>query len=126
MAEFEVERGMPADAETVFAVATDVGRMSRWLPGNVEPEGTWSAEPGQLRLEWGRGEYAGWLQVSHADPGSAVVLHLSFGPGLPEARADRAEAERLTGELRHSLDRLAVEVDAAAGQIGRQTRAPER
>ena len=107
MAEFEAERGMPAPAEQVFAVVSDLDRLPEWLPDpvdvhptgdgevhadvperGVDAEGTVSVRPEQLRVEWAHApEYAGWLQVAHADADrSTVVLHLSFLGDQPETR----------------------------------------
>lgn len=36
MAEFEAERGMPATADQVFAVVSDLDRLQEWLPAPVE------------------------------------------------------------------------------------------
>src|SRR5919106_1110698 len=35
MAEFEAERGIPAAAERVFAVVSNLGRLPDWLPSPV-------------------------------------------------------------------------------------------
>jgi uncharacterized protein YndB with AHSA1/START domain len=122
MAEFEAERRMPADAETVFAVAGDLDRLPEWLPpavdivaldrgevhADVEPrdvhaDGLVGVRPEQLRVEWGSEhtpDYAGWLQVQHADAGhSSVTLHLSFLGHQPETHSG-AEAD----EVRRWLD----------------------
>ncbi|WP_219412715.1 SRPBCC family protein [Pseudonocardia nigra] len=114
MAEFEAQRGMPADADTVFAVVSDLDRLSQWMPGpvdvqltgdgevhaDVEPRGVDAdglvrVRPEQLRVEWGHApDYAGWLQVEHADPGrSSVVLHLSFLGDQPETHGGEPAAE---------------------------------
>lgn len=145
MTEYEAERGMPADAETVFATACDVGRMGRWLPAPVEriapgrmhmhgsvagqsvdEDGRYAAEPGQLRLEWGREGYAGWLQVAHAETGSAVTLHLSFLGDVPQADAGRAETDALRREMDDSLDRLWQEVEEVSVRLGTRQRPPDR
>lgn len=105
---------MPADADTVFAVVSDLERLPRWMPGpvdvrptgdgevhadvearGVDTDGTVEIRAEQLRLEWGHApEYAGWLQVEHADPGhSSVVLHLSFLGDQPETHGGRPAAE---------------------------------
>src|SRR6185437_11626515 len=101
MAEFEAERRMPADAEQVFAIVGDLDRLAEWMPApigvrptgdgevhadveprNVHADGLVGVRPEQLRVEWGSEDtpdYAGWLQVEHAEPGrSSVVMHLSF------------------------------------------------
>jgi uncharacterized protein YndB with AHSA1/START domain len=114
MAEFEAERTMPADAETVFAVVSDLEQLPRWLPkpvevrptgegevhANVPPrgvaaEGTVRVRPEQLRVEWGHApDYTGWLQVERAEPGrSSVLLHLSFLGDQPETHGGRPAHE---------------------------------
>jgi uncharacterized protein YndB with AHSA1/START domain len=114
MTEFEAERGMAADADRVFAVVSDLDRLSSWLPTpvavrvsgegsvhadiperGVEAEGTVRVRPEQLRVEWGHApDYAGWLQVQHADAGrSSVLLHLSFLGNQPETHGGAPAAE---------------------------------
>ncbi|OZM83621.1 SRPBCC family protein [Pseudonocardia sp. MH-G8] len=126
MAEFEAERRMTADAERVFAVVSDLDQLSAWLPvpvdvrptgdgevhadvpeRGVEAEGTVRVRAEQLRVEWGHApDYAGWLQVEHADPGrSSVVLHLSFLGDQPEAHGG-APAEEVQRWLDDALTRL--------------------
>jgi uncharacterized protein YndB with AHSA1/START domain len=126
MAEFEAERGMPADAAAVFAVVGDLERLPEWMPGPVHVRPTGDGEvhadvdrravtadglvrvqPEQLRVEWGNApDYTGWLQVEHADPGrSSVVLHLSFLGHQPETR-DRDAAGEVRQWLDESLERL--------------------
>jgi uncharacterized protein YndB with AHSA1/START domain len=105
MAEFEAERGMAATADQVFAVVSDMDRLREWLPApvdvrstgdgqvhadvpdrGVDAEGTVRVRPEQLRVEWAHApEYAGWLQVQHAEgTRSTVLLHLSFLGDQPE------------------------------------------
>jgi hypothetical protein len=139
MAEYEVERGMPADAEIVFDVASDLERMDRWLPRDVRVEpvgpnqvryhsdtaapdsarrrgivGVVGVDTDQLRVEWGSGDtpdYTGWLQVFHGGTGSSsALLHLSFRGGQPESRADSRAAHLVEHEMSVALDRLADEV----------------
>jgi uncharacterized protein YndB with AHSA1/START domain len=126
MAEFEAERGMAVDAARVFAVVSDLDRLPDWLPSavyvrptadgevhadvperGVDAEGTVRVQPDQLRVEWGHApDYAGWLQVEHADPGrSSVVLHLSFLGDQPETQGG-APAEEVQRWLDDALDRL--------------------
>jgi uncharacterized protein YndB with AHSA1/START domain len=123
MAEFEAERRMPAEAEQVFAIVGDLDRLSEWMPTpigvrqtgdgavhadvdsrDVHADGLVGVRPEQLRLEWGSEDspdYAGWLQVEHAEPGhSSVVMHLSFLGDQPEARRHGSAA----GEVRQWLD----------------------
>jgi len=137
--ELERSKVIPAPAERVFEIASDVERMASWLPttqrvradgpdhvhvegetgrGHYESEGLFRARPEQLRLEWGSeqtGEYAGWLQVAHQGDGSSseVVIHLSFLEDLDEEyRA--GDPESLDSGLGESLDRLAEQVAAGS------------
>jgi uncharacterized protein YndB with AHSA1/START domain len=131
MAEFEARREMPADADEVFAVVADLDRLPDWLPSSVdvqpagdgavhadvEPRGDDGARvdedglvrvrPEQLRVEWGHApDYAGWLQVEHAEPGnSSVVLHLSFLGDQPETHGG-APADEVQRWLDDGLTRL--------------------
>lgn len=114
MAEFEAQRVMPADAEAVFAVVSDLDRLPSWLPGpvgvhpvgegevqaevpprGVSGEGTVQVRAEQMRVEWGHApDYAGWLQVEHGGPGhSSVVVHLSFLGHQPETQGGRPADE---------------------------------
>ncbi|SFJ38871.1 Polyketide cyclase / dehydrase and lipid transport [Amycolatopsis sacchari] len=138
MAEFERERAMPAPAEQVFAVAADVDRLNRWLPGTIsvhpaeppgldvdvhdpdgdrEAPGILAARRDQLRLEWGRrgsGDYTGWLQVSSAEQGrSYATLHLSFHGDQP-ANHGGHPAEEVAQRLDEALAKLADLVTAGA------------
>jgi uncharacterized protein YndB with AHSA1/START domain len=129
MAEFEAERRMPADAETVFAVVGDLNRLGEWMPAtigvrptadgevhadvdarNVHAAGLVGVRPEQLRLEWGSEDspdYAGWLQVEHAEPGhSSVLMHLSFLGDQPETRQHGHAADEVRGWLDDALARL--------------------
>ena len=129
MAEFEAERRMPADAEAVFAVVGDLDRLGEWMPTpigvrptgdgevhadvasrDVHADGLVGVRPEQLRLEWGSEDspdYAGWLQVEHADPGrSSVVLHLSFLGHQPETRPHGHARDEVQAWLTEGLDRL--------------------
>src|SRR5215475_3047505 len=125
MAEYEVERGMPADAEIVFDIAADVDRMDTWLPAHltgagpnrvhltgdldgrhVEETGVIGVHRDQLRIEWGSeddGDYAGWLQVAHSGAdASSVTMHLSFFGDLLEANGPHPEVEaQMDDALRH-------------------------
>lgn len=124
---------MPADAETVFGVLSDVDTMERWLPTamQVEPagpgkvhvegggdgfrydtEGLFRARPEQLRIEWGSEgpDYAGWAQVYHSGAGASEVnLHLSFFGDQPQAHRGAA-AEQMHHGMREALERLEEEV----------------
>jgi uncharacterized protein YndB with AHSA1/START domain len=127
MTEFEAERGMPAGADAVFAVVSDLDRLPEWLPEpvdvrstgegevhadvadrGVQANGTVAVRPEQLRVEWGHApEYAGWLQVVHAAPGrSSVVLHLSFLGDQPETRKHGSAGPELEGWMKDCLTRL--------------------
>jgi uncharacterized protein YndB with AHSA1/START domain len=129
MAEFEAERRMPAEAEQVFAVVGDLERLSEWMPApigvrptgdgevhadveprNVHADGLVGVRPEQLRVEWGSedsGDYAGWLQVSHAEPGhSSVTMHLSFLGKQPETREHGHAADEVRSWLDDALARL--------------------
>ncbi len=126
MTEYEAERAMAAEADTVFAVVSDLDRLPDWMPEPVDvrstgdgvvsadverrgvhASGTVRVRPEQLRVEWGHApDYAGWLQVEHANPGrSSVVLHLSFLGKQPETHGGKAEAE-VHAWLDESLGRL--------------------
>lgn len=126
MAEFEAERGIPAAAERVFAVVSDLDRLPDWMPSpvdvrptgasgvhadvperGVDAEGTVRVQPEQLRMEWAHApEYAGWLQVEHAEgERSTVLLHLSFRGNQPETRGG-APADDVRRWLDDSLARL--------------------
>jgi uncharacterized protein YndB with AHSA1/START domain len=136
MTEFEAERAMPAAAETVFAVASDLDRLTEWLPDpvtvrptgdgevhaaveprDVDTRGLVRVRPEQLRVEWGSEDspdYAGWMQVMGSDPDrSSVVLHLSFLGHQPET-ADGAAAEEVRRWLDDGLARLERLVGAGA------------
>jgi uncharacterized protein YndB with AHSA1/START domain len=138
MTEFEAERGMPADAEVVFGLVADLDNLNEWLPtpvdvrptgdgevhAHVEPrhvdvDGLVRVRPEQLRVEWGSEaspDYAGWLQVEHANPGrSSVVLHLSFLGEQPETRPHGAAGDEVRGWLDDGLARLERLVAARAG-----------
>jgi uncharacterized protein YndB with AHSA1/START domain len=131
--EYEESRRMPAPADVVFDIMSDIETMQRWLPTTLEVEdagpdrvhvegdagghhyatdGLFRAEKEQLRMEWGSEgpDYAGWAQVYHeGDDASEVNLHLSFFGTQPEAHRGAA-AERMRASMREALDRLAQEV----------------
>ena len=131
--EYEESRGMPADAEIVFDVLSDVDAMERWLPTamQVEPagpnrvhvegrgdgfhydtEGLFRAQRDQLRIEWGSEgpDYAGWAQVYHSGAGTSEVnLHLSFFGDQPQSH-EGAAAEQIRQGMREALARLEEEV----------------
>jgi uncharacterized protein YndB with AHSA1/START domain len=129
MAEFEAERRMPADAQAVFAIVGDLDRLPEWMPEpigvrptgdgevhadveprNVHADGLVGVRPEQLRVEWGSEEtpdYAGWLQVEHAEEGhSSVVLHLSFLGDQPETREHGHARDEVQDWLDEALTRL--------------------
>lgn len=117
-------RSIPADAETVFEVAADLGNTA-WLPPGVETE---LPSPRLLRLwfgdhdievpividwqrsciSWGGDNDAscsGWLRVSRlGDNTSVVSVRLHGPPGVPEA-----DVEAWTD---NALEALACEVRA--------------
>jgi hypothetical protein len=134
MTEYEVEHGMPADAEVVFDIAADLQTMGSWLPAavteagpnrlqvtgeldgrQVDATGLVGVRTEQLRLEWGSagdGDYAGWLQVFHAGAGaSSVVMHLSFLGDQPEAGS---HAPQVQVQMSEALRGLAEQVQARA------------
>lgn len=104
MTEFERERAMPAGSERVFAVVSDLSRLTEWLPpevavgpvdgaddadgtthevrAGVEPRGVDArglarVRREQRRVEWsarGSGDYAGYLQVMGDEPDRSSVL----------------------------------------------------
>lgn len=133
MTEFEAQRGMPAGADAVFAVVSDLDRLPQWLPEPVDvratgdgevhadvekrgvhAQGTVEVRAEQLRVEWGHApEYAGWLQVEHAAPDrSSVVLHLSFLGNQTETRKHGSARHELEEWMEDCLTRL-------AGLVGR-------
>jgi carbon monoxide dehydrogenase subunit G len=127
--EYEESRGMPADAEIVFDVISDVNRMQRWLPtamdvetagpdkvhvtggedgAHYDTEGLFRAQKDQLRIEWGSEgpDYAGWAQVYHSGAGTSEVnMHLSFFGDQPQAHGGEA-AEQTRQGMREALERL--------------------
>jgi len=134
MAEFEAERGMPATAEQVFAVVSDLDRLPEWLPSpvdvrptgdgevhadvperGVDAEGIVRVRADQLRVEWSHAPaYAGWLQVEHAEGArSAVLLHLSFLGDQPETHGGPA-ADDVKRWLNDALARLEQVVATSA------------
>jgi uncharacterized protein YndB with AHSA1/START domain len=136
--EFEESRRMPAPADVVFDIMSDVETMQRWLPTTMDVEdagpdrvhvegeadghhystdGLFRAEKEQLRMEWGSEgpEYAGWAQVYHeGDDASEVNLHLSFFGDQPEAHRGAA-ADRTHQGMREALERLEQEVARRVG-----------
>lgn len=127
--EYEESRGMPADAEIVFDVLSDVDSMARWLPTTMDVEttgpdrirvegeagdrhyaadGLFRAQKDQLRIEWGSEgpDYAGWAQVYHSGAGASEVnLHLSFFGDQPQGHRG-ASADKLKTEMQEALARL--------------------
>ncbi len=123
---------MPADAEVVFDVVTDVEHLSGWLPPGVEVDlygpglvRLWSRhaldEPCErqvridwedLKVEWGSDEaptHAGSLRVLRMAPGRSVVAVDLAGPaGLSTPLLD--------SWLAHALDALAAAVGVAGGR----------
>ncbi|MFI7445141.1 SRPBCC family protein [Nonomuraea indica] len=142
MAEYEATRGMPADSDITFGVASDVDMVNRWLPhgllvrdsgpGTVEAtgdlvpgdgahEGLFRVSREQLRVEWGgrdHPEYAGWLQVTDSGTGtSEVVVHLSL-LGEPDERTSPERRAEVQGLLEEALGRLADEVTRRVTDAG--------
>lgn len=132
---------MPADAEIVFDVLSDVDAMERWLPTamNVESagpdkvhveggedgvhydtEGLFRARKEQLRIEWGSEgpDYAGWAQVYRSGAGASEVnLHLSFFGDQPMSHEGQA-AEQMRQGMREALARLEEEVTRRVTDAG--------
>ena len=117
---------MPAAAERVFAVVSDLDRLPEWMPApvdvrptgdgevhadvperGVDTDGTVRVQPEQLRVEWGHApDYAGYLQVEHSDgERSSVLLHLSFLGDQPETHGG-AQADEVRQWLDDALSRL--------------------
>ncbi|MEU8107253.1 SRPBCC family protein [Nonomuraea muscovyensis] len=142
MAEYEATRGMPADGDIAFGVASDVDLINRWLPhgllvrgsgpGTVEAtgdlvpgegahEGLLRVSHEQRRVEWGgrdHPQYAGWLQVTDTGNGaSEVVAHLSLLDEPDEATTPERRAE-VRGLLEESLDNLVDEVTRRVTDAG--------
>lgn len=142
MTEFENERSMPGGPDAVFAVVSDLGRLSEWLPdplavrsldGAGEPSDVHAVHVGieprgvdgrgvarvreeQRRVEWGddAGEYAGYLQVMGSDPDrSSVLVHLSFLGRQPQTHGGAAAAE-----VRAWLDEALTRLERLVGQAG--------
>jgi hypothetical protein len=107
-------------------VVSDLDRLPDWMPSpvavrptgegevhadvpdrGVEAEGTVRVRPEQLRVEWGHApDYAGWLQVAHAESDrSTVLLHLSFLGDQPETHGG-APADEVRRWLEDALARL--------------------
>jgi ribosome-associated toxin RatA of RatAB toxin-antitoxin module len=131
--EYEESRRMPAAADVVFDIMSDVATMQHWLPTTMEVEdagpdrvhvegearghhyatdGLFRAEKEQLRMEWGSEgpDYAGWAQVYHeGDDASEVNLHLSFFGKQPEAHRGAA-ADQTRETMLDALKRLEDEV----------------
>jgi uncharacterized protein YndB with AHSA1/START domain len=149
MAEFEADRRMPADAETVFAVVSDLDRLAEWLPPSVavaptaagevharvdprdiDVDGLVDVRREQLRLEWGSEDspdYAGWLQVYHAEPGhSSVSLHLSFLGDQPETRQHGNAADEVRAWMDDALSRLEDVVAGASSPLVDPSERPGR
>ena len=132
---------MPADAEIVFDVISDVDRMERWLPTamdvrtagpdrvhvtggedgvDYDADGLFRARKDQLRIEWGSEgpDYAGWAQVYHSGAGASEVnLHLSFFGDQPESHEGPA-AEGIRKGMQEALARLEEEVTARVTDAG--------
>ena len=129
---------MPAPADVVFDIMSDINTMQRWLPTTIEVEdagpervsiegdadghhyatdGLFRVEKDQLRIEWGSEgpDYAGWAQVYHeGDAASEVTLRLSFFGRQPAAHRGAA-ADRVRTGMQEALERLAEEVARRVG-----------
>ncbi|MBW4720491.1 SRPBCC family protein [Saccharothrix obliqua] len=119
-------RSMPAGADVVFDIVTDLDDLAAWLPPGVEVERygpnllrIWTARDevveraitvdwDRLRVEWGSETtptYAGRLQVLRTAPRHCAVCFDVTGPaGLPH--------HRLVAWVERSLTRLAVRAGA--------------
>src|SRR3954447_11027553 len=120
---------MPADAQAVFEIVSDLEHLDEWLPTqvdvkpvregevhaqveqrHVDVDGLVRVRPEQLRGEWGgegTPDYAGWRQVEPAARGrSSVVLHLSFLGHQPETRPHGQARDEVQAWLSDGLDRL--------------------
>lgn len=125
---------VPADAEAVFDVVTDLEHLSTWLPAGVEVERygpdlvrLWLGEDvverriavdwDKLRIDWGGRSAAtchGALRVLRLGPGrSAVTVRLTGPAGLP--------APRLDDWLAAALDALVTAVHAERAAAPRFT-----
>ncbi|OKI13795.1 hypothetical protein A6A25_16040 [Saccharothrix sp. CB00851] len=123
---------VPADAEAVFDVVTDLEHLSAWLPSGVEVERygpdlvrLWLGERvverrfavdwDKLRIDWGNRTAAtcvGTLRVLRIAPGrSAVTVRLTGPDGLP--------APRLDDWLASALEALVAMVAAERGALPR-------
>ncbi|MFE2752537.1 SRPBCC family protein [Actinosynnema sp. NPDC059335] len=137
MAFAERTASVPADAEVVFDVVTDVEHLSTWLPAGVEVERygphlvrLWLGEEvverrvavdwDKLRIDWGSRSaptYVGALQVLRVAPGrSAVTVRLTGPAGLP--------APRLDAWLARALEALVEVVGAERGTPPRSLLVP--
>ncbi|PSL57361.1 polyketide cyclase/dehydrase/lipid transport protein [Saccharothrix carnea] len=125
MSSAERTTSIPADADVVFDVVTDLENLSAWLPSGVEVERygpnlvrLWSGENNVVRhvvvdwdkltIDWGSPNaptYVGNLQVLRTAPGlSAVAVRLTGPEGLP--------TQRLENWLARALEALATAVSA--------------
>ena len=111
---------MPADADVVFDVVSDLEAMTTWLPGAVEIELSgpnvirlWvrageddvdlerrvRIDWERLRIEWGSESttsYSGWLQVQRLTPGrSAVTVEVKGPAGVAHSRVNAWVEEAL-------------------------------
>ncbi len=132
MAFAERTTSVPADAEAVFDVITDLENLSAWLPAGVEVERygpdlvrLWVGEDvverriavdwDKLRIDWGGRSaptYVGALRVLRVAPGrSAVTVRLTGPAGFPGPRLD---------------DWLACALEALVAVVGAERGAPPR
>lgn len=126
MPEYEDTASVAAAPDAVFGYVSDVAHLPDYIPNMIlaqpeadrllvaaevqgrREEGTaWLlADRNRRRLEWsgeGTSRYRGWLQVSSADEGSSVTIHLS---------SDREEdAEEISQSLSDALLNIKRQVE---------------
>jgi carbon monoxide dehydrogenase subunit G len=103
MAEFERAQQMPADAEQVFDIVSDVEHLDRWLPSVVSVHLS-DVQAVDVDVQRPDGEHHGNGTVGvHRDPGhSSVTLHLSFLGDQLETHGGDAAAD-IQGQLDNAL-----------------------
>ncbi|WP_306744866.1 SRPBCC family protein [Saccharothrix yanglingensis] len=126
----ERTRSVPADAEAVFDVVTDLEHLSSWLPEGVEVERygahvvrLWvrggvverrlAVDWANLSVTWGDPVSPACTGVLRLSPGRCAVSACLTGPaGLP--------APRLDDWLVRALDALAARANGLVGEHARQ------
>lgn len=132
MAEYSLTKTFDVPVDRVWAFASDLHNLPRWLPtaqrsaaqggdrvelvGESHGHGYDVAAPLHVdsamhRLSWSAPEepgYQGWLQVSGDDGRSEVMVHLT----VPDDRPAATRAEEVERGMAEALDGLA---DAARG-----------